>query len=96
MQPAMLPDPENFRDGPYVLAVALHGTFPSAYDSTRVGQPARLVVVGDGDLVNEQRYGGQLPPGNLAFVLNIATGSVRTRRCWRSEPSRSRRGRSNR
>ncbi len=72
VQPAMLPDPDTFQDGPYVLAVALHGTFPSAYDSTRVGQPARLVVVGDGDLVNEQRYGGQLPPGNLAFVLNIA------------------------
>lgn len=72
IQPALLPDAEDFRGGPYVLAVALHGTFPSAYDSTRVGQPARLVVVGDGDIVNEQRYGGQLPPGNLAFALNMA------------------------
>ncbi len=70
IQPMMLPEP-NFEDGPYVLAVALHGTLPSAYDSTRISQPARLVVVGDGDLVNEQLYAGQLPPGNLAFVLNL-------------------------
>ncbi len=70
IQPMMLPEPD-FGDGPYVLAVALHGALPSAYDSTRTAQSARLVVVGDGDLVNEQLYAGQLPPGNLAFVLNL-------------------------
>jgi len=55
--------------GPYVLGAAFTGAFPSAYTPGRTSVPTRLVVVGDGDFVNESI----LPPngGNAQFGLNL-------------------------
>lgn len=55
--------------GPYVLAAALTGTFPSAFAVGRRSQPSRLVIVGDGDLLNESLIGAV--PSNIAFGLNM-------------------------
>ncbi len=55
--------------GPYVLAASYTGTFPSAFDPGQTGLPARLVVVGDGDFINETVMGSS--PDNIAFGLNI-------------------------
>ncbi len=55
--------------GPYVLAAALTGPFPSAFDPGRRGEPSRIVLVGDGDLLNESLIG--VVPGNIAFGLNM-------------------------
>lgn len=55
--------------GPYLLGAAFTGTFPSAYTSGLASQPTRLVVVGDGDFVNETI----VPPrgGSAQFGLNL-------------------------
>ena len=55
--------------GPYLLGAAFTGSFPSAYEPGRTGMPTRLVVVGDGDFVNES----VIPPqgGNAQFGLNL-------------------------
>ncbi|RMF61409.1 MAG: ABC transporter [Bacteroidetes bacterium] len=58
------------RDGPYVLAAACTGTFPSAYEPGRTSAPTRLAVVGDGDFVNARLMGSEMP-GNVSFVLNM-------------------------
>ena len=56
--------------GPYVLGVALTGTFPSAFNPSRKSAPTRMVVVGDGDLFNESILGGSAAPHTL-FGLNM-------------------------
>lgn len=68
IQPAMIGEP-SYREGPYLLAAALTGTFPGAYGAGRTSTPTRLVVVGDGDFANESVV-GQIQ-GNLLFGLNL-------------------------
>ncbi len=55
--------------GPYVLGASFTGAFPSAYTPGRTSVETRLVVVGDGDFINESI----LPPngGNAQFGLNL-------------------------
>lgn len=55
--------------GPYVLAAAYRGTFPSAFDPARTSPATRMVLVGDGDFVNESIVGRL--PGNIRFALNM-------------------------
>ncbi len=68
IQPNLEQRPQ-FSGGPFVLAASYTGTFPSAFDPTRESVPTRMVVVGDGDLVNESLLGRI--PGNIEFVLNM-------------------------
>ena len=55
--------------GPYTLAAAYTGTFPSAFIPGRTSMPARLVVVGDGDFLNESILGAV--GSNTEFGLNM-------------------------
>ena len=55
--------------GPYVLGAAFTGTFPSVYEPGRTSVPTRLVVVGDGDFINESIVGGSA--ANTTFGLNL-------------------------
>ncbi len=55
--------------GPYVLGAAFTGTFPSVYEPGRTSVPTRLVVVGDGDFINETIVGGAA--ANTTFGLNL-------------------------
>lgn len=56
-------------DGPFMLAAAYTGTFPSAFEPGRTSVPTRTVLVGDGDLLNESVVGGI--QGNVRFGLNM-------------------------
>ena len=56
-------------DGPFPLVAAYSGTFPSALEPGRTGLPARVVLVGDGDFLNERIVGAI--PGNVNFGLNL-------------------------
>ncbi len=55
--------------GPYLLGAAFIGPFPSVYTPGRTSPPTRLVVVGDGDFLNESI----VPPngGSTQFGLNL-------------------------
>lgn len=66
------PNPVPFTGGPYPLAAAYSGTFPSAFGAGQ-SEETRLVLVGDGDFLNEEVIQGigQQWPGNLAFGLNL-------------------------
>ncbi len=55
-------------EGPFPLAVAGSGSFPSVF-AGGVGEPSRIVLVGDGDLLNERLLG--VIPGNIEFGLNL-------------------------
>ena len=55
--------------GPFPLAAAYTGTFPSAYQPGRTGVASRIVLVGDGDFLNEEIVGAI--PGNIDFGLNL-------------------------
>lgn len=59
----------EFSTGPYTLAAAYTGTFPSAFTQGTVSEPTRIVLVGDGDFVNESIVGPI--PGNIEFGLNV-------------------------
>ena len=67
LQPA--PNPAPLSGGPFVLGAAFSGRFPSAYTPDRTSIPTRIVVVGDGDFINESI----IPPsvGNDQFGLNL-------------------------
>ncbi len=67
IQPVMDQRPD-YSAGPYTLAAAYTGTFPSAFDSAAESEPTRLVVAGDGDFINESILGRV--PGNIEFALN--------------------------
>jgi ABC-type uncharacterized transport system involved in gliding motility auxiliary subunit len=67
LQPSPVPQP--LTEGPYPLAAAYTGTFPSAYEAERTSPSTRLVVVGDGDFINEAVVGAI--PGNVEFGLNM-------------------------
>ena len=60
----------SLEGGPYLLAAAYTGTFPSAFEPNRTGSPARMVVVGDGDFMNESLL-GRAARGNVELGLNI-------------------------
>ena len=59
----------TFSGGPYVLGAAYTGTFPSYYGESSPSSDARLVIVGDGDFLNESIVGPI--PGNIEFGLNM-------------------------
>ena len=67
IQPVMEQRPD-FSGGPFTLAAAFSGTFPSAYDPSQESIPTRIVVAGDGDFINESILGRV--PGNIEFALN--------------------------
>lgn len=54
--------------GPFTLAAAYRGTFPSAFAPGRTSPPTRIVLVGDGDFINQSIVGEM--PGNIEFGLN--------------------------
>jgi ABC-type uncharacterized transport system involved in gliding motility auxiliary subunit len=56
-------------EGPFVLGSAYTGTFPSAIEPGRQSVPTRVVLVGDGDFINESVVGGN--QGNISFGLNL-------------------------
>ncbi len=56
-------------EGPFPLAASYSGTFPSAFEAGRTGLPARVVLVGDGDFLNERIVGAI--PGNVDLGLNL-------------------------
>ena len=56
-------------EGPFVLAAAYSGTFPSLFEAGRTSLPTRMVLVGDGDLINERVVGANA--GNISFALNM-------------------------
>lgn len=68
IQPGM-PNQDQFSGGPYTIAASLSGSFPSAY-SQATSTDTRLLVVGDGDFLNESLVGPI--PGNIEFGLNMA------------------------
>ncbi|MEM1093378.1 MAG: GldG family protein [Bacteroidota bacterium] len=68
IQPQMLQGP--FVGGPFVMAAAYDGSFPSAFELGRSSVDTRLVAVGDGDWLNQSIL-GQLPPSNLQLALNL-------------------------
>lgn len=55
--------------GPFVLASAFRGEFPSAFEPGKRSLSTRMVLVGDGDFINESLVGAI--PGNIEFGLNI-------------------------
>jgi gliding-associated putative ABC transporter substrate-binding component GldG len=68
IQPMM--EQAGFSDGPFVLAASYTGEFSSAFDPGRTSLETRIVVVGDGDFINESIVGRI--PGNIEFGLNMA------------------------
>lgn len=56
-------------DGPFLVGAAYTGEFPSYYGDPNTSPEGRLVVVGDGDFVNETIVGAV--PGNIEFGLNL-------------------------
>ncbi|MFT5142315.1 MAG: gliding-associated putative ABC transporter substrate-binding component GldG [Rhodothermales bacterium] len=56
-------------DGPFVLGSAYTGSFPSAFEPGRQSVSTRMVLVGDGDFVNESVVGAN--QGNISFALNM-------------------------
>lgn len=68
IQPMMDSRPQ-YDDGPFTLAAAFTGNFPSALDPSRESVSTRIVAVGDGDFLNESMLGRI--PGNIELGLNI-------------------------
>ena len=68
LQPGSVDDQE-LSGGPYVLAAAYSGQFPSFTVDGAVGMETRIVAVGDGDLPNETLAGPI--PSSIEFMLNI-------------------------
>ena len=56
-------------DGPFVIGASYTGEFPSYYGEPNLSDQGRLVVVGDGDFLNETILGAI--PGNIEFGLNM-------------------------
>lgn len=59
---------QQMRDGPFVMAAAYVGLFPSFQDGA-LGSESRIVVVGDSDFANES-LGGPMP-ASIEFLLNM-------------------------
>ena len=60
---------QEFAGGPYTIAAAYTGAFPSAFQNGVSSEDTRLIVVGDGDFLNESVVGAI--PGNIEFGLNM-------------------------
>ena len=56
-------------EGPYLIGAAYTGAFPSYYGNPNSENQGRLVVIGDGDFLNESIVGAI--PGNLELALNM-------------------------
>ena len=69
IQPGM-PGQDNLSGGPYTLAASYAGSFPSAYESGKKSTDTRIILVGDGDFINESMVGPI--PGNIELALNTA------------------------
>lgn len=69
IQPVLQQSDFDFEGGPYPMAVAFRGNFSSAFEEGLLGSDSRIVVVGDGDFINEAMV-GQVP-NNIEFVLNM-------------------------
>lgn len=69
LQPMMQQNTARLSGGPYVLAAAYTGTFPSAFVPNRTSTPTRMAVVGDGDFLTESIVRNF--PGNIALGLNL-------------------------
>ena len=69
IQPMMAQQTASFSGGPFLFAAAYRGVFPSAYAQSRLSESSRLVVVGDGDFINETIVGAR--QGNVEFGLNM-------------------------
>lgn len=69
IQPVLEQSEFDFDGGPYPMAAAFRGNFPSAFQDGLTGVDSRIVVVGDGDFINEAMV-GQVP-SNIEFVLNM-------------------------
>lgn len=67
VQPTL--DLPEFSGGPIPMIAAYEGEFSSAFEPARIGIPSRMVLVGDGDLLNESVIG--TIPGNIEFGLNL-------------------------
>ncbi len=65
----MLETRPSYEDGPFLLAAAYSGNFPSVFDPSRESVSTRVAVVGDGDFVNESLLGRI--PGNIELGLNL-------------------------
>ena len=60
---------ESFSGGPYTMAASYSGQFPSAFQTGTSSVDTRMIVVGDGDFLNESIVGPI--PGNIEFGLNM-------------------------
>ncbi len=60
---------QELKGGPYVMAAAYSGEFPSYVSPDEVSATTRIVVVGDGDFPNETLSGPI--PSSIEFMLNI-------------------------
>ncbi len=60
---------QSFAGGPYTMAASYSGQFPSAFQSGMSSLDTRMIVVGDGDFLNESIVGPI--PGNIEFGLNM-------------------------
>ncbi len=70
IQPNPNADPNPiYSGGPYVLGATYEGHFPSVFEANKVGTSTRLLVLGDGDFMNEGIV-GQPPEGSLIFAMN--------------------------
>ena len=56
-------------EGPYLIGAAYTGSFPSFYGNPNTSDQGRLVVVGDGDFLNESIVGPI--PSNIELGLNM-------------------------
>jgi ABC-type uncharacterized transport system involved in gliding motility auxiliary subunit len=61
--------PETLNDGPFVLAAAYIGSFPSLYSEGSQSVDTRIVAVGDADFLNES-FAGAIP-SSIEFGLNM-------------------------
>lgn len=68
LQPQMVQNRE-LNEGPYTLAVAYKGSFPSPYGTPQKVTESRMVVFGDGDFVDESLAGPI--PSSIEAVQNM-------------------------
>ena len=69
IQPGMPPNMQELTGGPYAIAASLSGSFPSAFNGASTSEDTRIIVVGDGDFLNESIVGPI--QGNIEFGLNM-------------------------
>ena len=60
---------QQLSGGPYVMAAAYSGRFPSYVSGDSLGKETRIVAVGDGDFANETLSGPV--PSSIEFMLNV-------------------------